>query len=130
MKDFSFGNAVNTLGLTAAVDVFDDEALFQPLNNEDVLGLSQLGGADGFSGTAAILRSTGISQRRVLRAGVAPIDLAIAVCRKLEQWRSAARPGGWCVRTSRRPHVGQTGFSPQQHFCVQPRMLRLPEVND
>lgn len=85
MKDFSFGNAVNTLGLTAAVDVFDDQALFQPLNNEDVLGLSQLGGADGFSGTAAILRSTGISQRRVLRAGVAPIDLAIAVCRKLEQ---------------------------------------------
>lgn len=89
MKDFSFGNAVNTLGLTTVVDIFDDPGLFQPLNNEDVLNLSQLGGASGFSGTAAILRSTGISQRRLLCDGVTPIDLAVAVCRKLEQTSAA-----------------------------------------
>jgi len=85
VKDFSFGNAANTLGLTTVVDVFDDQNLFRPLNNDDVLNLSQLGGAAGFSGTAAILRSTGISQRRMLCEGVTPIDLAVAVCRQLEQ---------------------------------------------
>lgn len=67
------------------VDVFDCAEIFRPLDNDDVLKLSQLGGASGFSGTAAIKRSTGITQRRLLCDNVEPIDLALAVCRKLEE---------------------------------------------
>lgn len=85
MKEFSFRMAANTLGLTTVVDVFDQEGIFELLDNDDVLKLSQLGGATGFSGTRAILRSTGIAQRRLLNKHVTPIDLANAVCRKLEK---------------------------------------------
>ena len=84
MKHHSFRTAANKLGLTTVVDVFDKEEIYQPLDNQDVLKLSQLGGASGFSGTSAIQRSTGISQRRLLQRNVAPIDLAVAVCSELE----------------------------------------------
>jgi len=72
------------------VDIFDQEDLFDTLDNQRILELSQLGGNAGFSGTKAILRSTGISQRRLLSEGVAPIDLAMRVARKLEQVASCS----------------------------------------
>ena len=84
MREFSFDGAANALGLSTVVDVFDHEDLFETLDNVDVLKLSRLGGAAGFSGINAIMKSTGVSHRRLLRKGVAPIDLAVAVCRKLE----------------------------------------------
>ncbi|MEZ6127730.1 MAG: hypothetical protein R3C59_03550 [Planctomycetaceae bacterium] len=78
-------NALPTLGLSAAVDVFDDEDLFRTLNNDDVLNLSRLGGRTGFSSAKAIHRSTGISRRRVLNHHVRPIDLALAMCDRLRE---------------------------------------------
>lgn len=70
--------------LSAVVDVFDLEQLFRPLTNDDILALSRQGDQAGFSGTKAILRSTGIRQRRVLNHGVTVVDLAEALCNKLE----------------------------------------------
>ena len=71
--------------MSVVVDIFDDEDLFETLDNQRVLELSQLGGNNGFSGTKAILRSTGISQRRLLKGKTAPIDLALRIARKLEK---------------------------------------------
>lgn len=70
--------------LSAVVDVFDREDLFRPLTNDDVLALSRQGDQSGFSGTKAILRSTGIRQRRVLNHDVTVIDVAELLCEKLE----------------------------------------------
>ena len=66
------------IGLSTIVDVFDRSELFEELNNQQVLRLSQLGGNDGFASTKNILRSTGIAMRRLLAPGVSAADLAAA----------------------------------------------------
>lgn len=73
-----------SLKLSTVVDVFDHDGLFRSLTNDDVLGLSQQGGQTGFSSTKAILRSTGIRERRVLQHDVTIIDVAELLCEKLE----------------------------------------------
>lgn len=70
------------MALTQFVDVLDRQDLFEILDNERVLQLSRLGGG-GFSGISVLRRSTGIDCRRILRPGIAPIDVAIAVCEQL-----------------------------------------------
>ena len=59
MREFSFDNAANALRLSTVVDVFDDEDLFETLDNFDVLNLSQLGGAAGFSGQVQLSITSG-----------------------------------------------------------------------
>ena len=73
------------LGLTFAVDVFDQYDLFETLDNETVLQLSRLGGRAGFRDIRSIRKSTGISQRRILAKGITPVDLGIKIVRKLEE---------------------------------------------
>ncbi len=85
MKQQRNNSAQNALGLSVVVDIFDQEDLFETLDNQQVLKLSQLGGNAGFSGTKSIFRSTGISQRRLMKGSTAPIDLALRIARKLEQ---------------------------------------------
>ncbi|HIK95089.1 MAG TPA: hypothetical protein EYG03_24360 [Planctomycetes bacterium] len=84
MKHFHSATNAQTIGLSTMVDVFDRADLFELLDNEAVLKLSQLGGNAGFRDSAAIRRSTGITTRRLLRDGVGPLDIAVAVCRRLE----------------------------------------------
>ncbi len=72
------------LSLTNFVDVFDRQDLFEILDNQRVLELSQLGGG-GFSEVATLSRATGIQQRRILRPGIAPLDLAVNVCEELRR---------------------------------------------
>ena len=72
------------VGLSTIVDVFDRHELFELLDNDQVLRLSQLGGQPGFTDTRSILRSTGIATRRLLAPGVSAADLAVAVCQRLE----------------------------------------------
>ncbi|MFK7818404.1 MAG: 3-oxoacyl-[acyl-carrier-protein] synthase III C-terminal domain-containing protein [Planctomycetaceae bacterium] len=72
------------LALTDFVDVLDRQDLFEELGNERVLELSRLGGG-GFSGLSVLKRSTGIDCRRILRPGIAPIDLAISVADQLRR---------------------------------------------
>lgn len=74
----------NALALTDFVDVFDREDLYELIDNQRVLELSQLGGG-GFTELATLKRATGIRQRRILRPGIAPIDLAIAVAEQLRR---------------------------------------------
>lgn len=85
MKDLSYHDTSHAVGLSAVVDVFDQNDLFDAVGNEAVLALSQLGGKKGFSDIRAIRKSTGIRFRRILRDGIRPIDLAVSVCRRLEQ---------------------------------------------
>lgn len=73
-----------SLKLSTVVDVFDDGSLFRALTNDDVLNFSRQGGRAGFSSTKAILRSTGIRERRVLQSDVTIVDLAEVLCEKLE----------------------------------------------
>ncbi len=73
------------LGLTEFVDVCDREDLFEPLDNQRVLELSRLGGGSGFSGLSVLKRSTGISQRRILRPGIAPLDVATRLADRLRR---------------------------------------------
>ena len=121
--------------MSVVVDIFDQEDLFETLDNQRVLELSQLGGNGGFSGTKAILRSTGISQRRLLSQDVAPIDLAMRVARKLEQaaacslsdfdhillCHSHVDPQA-CVRLatelSERMSIDTSSISPFNHGCA------------
>ena len=84
MKHFHSATNAQKIGLSTIVDVFDRADLFELLDNEAVLKLSQLGGNAGFRDAAAIRRSTGITTRRRLREGVQPIDVAVAICRRLE----------------------------------------------
>lgn len=72
------------LSLTHFVDVFDRQDLFEILDNQRVLELSQLGGG-GFSEVSTLSRATGIRQRRILRPGIAPLDLAVSVCEELRR---------------------------------------------
>ena len=73
-----------SLRLSTVVDVFDDCELFRLVTNDDVLDFSRQGGQSGFSSTKAILRSTGIRERRVLQNDITIIDVAEALCEKLE----------------------------------------------
>ena len=73
-----------SLRLSTVVDVFDDCELFRLVTNDDVLDFSRQGGQSGFSSTKAILRSTGIRERRVLQNDITIVDVAEALCEKLE----------------------------------------------
>jgi 3-oxoacyl-[acyl-carrier-protein] synthase III len=72
------------VGLSNVVDVADREDLFEILGNERVLELSHLGPGTGFRNEAAIIKSTGVQQRRMLRFGVDSLDVALAVAAKLQ----------------------------------------------
>jgi 3-oxoacyl-[acyl-carrier-protein] synthase-3 len=84
VKQFHSVTNAEKIGLSTVVDVFDRSDLFELLDNEAVLRLSRLGGKAGFRDSAAIHRSTGITTRRRLRDGVQPLDVAVALCRRLE----------------------------------------------
>jgi 3-oxoacyl-[acyl-carrier-protein] synthase III len=83
--DHFAGADSGTLGISAIADVYDQHDLFDVLEDEDVLGLSRLGGAAGFPGLPSIRKSTGIRTRRILREGVSVADLAIRLCERLER---------------------------------------------
>jgi 3-oxoacyl-[acyl-carrier-protein] synthase III len=72
------------MALSAVVDVYDHDDLFEPLDNEEVLRLSRLGGRSGFSATKNILRSTGIATRRLLRQGITTADLGERILTAME----------------------------------------------
>lgn len=79
------------LALSAFVDVLDRQDLFEVLDNERILELSRLGGA-GFSAVRNLRRATGIEKRRILRPGIAPIDVALRLGEELRrtsefQWK-------------------------------------------
>jgi len=90
VTEFSTNSSALELRLSTIVDVFDRDDLIQTLDNTDVLALSKLGGTAGFSSEQSIQRSTGISQRRLLRPGVQPCDLGIALCDTLEHAAGAS----------------------------------------
>ncbi|MCA9057096.1 MAG: hypothetical protein KDA96_23175 [Planctomycetaceae bacterium] len=72
------------LGVTCVVDVFDQTDLFDLIDNERVTELSCLGGRAGFSNAENVRKATGISVRRILRPHVSVLDLADAICRRLQ----------------------------------------------
>jgi 3-oxoacyl-[acyl-carrier-protein] synthase III len=74
-----------TLGLSCIVDIYDREDLFEPIDNSRVVELSRLGATPGFAGVENVLRSTGISVRRILREGCSAVDLGVALCERLTQ---------------------------------------------
>lgn len=84
MKDFT-GADSGTLGISAVADVFDQDDLFDLLDDQAVLELSRLGGANGFPGLPSIRKSTGIRTRRILREGITVNDLAERLCDRLEE---------------------------------------------
>lgn len=73
------------LGLSVVIDVFDEDHLFETIDNDRVLDLSRLGDRSGFSSTKAIEKSTGIANRRILQSGLKPIDLGVQIFRKLQR---------------------------------------------
>jgi 3-oxoacyl-[acyl-carrier-protein] synthase-3 len=73
-----------TPGICAVADVYDQDDLFDLLDDEAVLQLSRLGGSDGFPGLPSIRKSTGIQQRRILKHGVTAATLAVRLCEQLE----------------------------------------------
>jgi 3-oxoacyl-[acyl-carrier-protein] synthase-3 len=74
-----------TLGLSSVVDVYDRKDLFESLDNYRIVELSRMGGATGFAGVENVLKSTGISVRRILREGCTAVHLGIALCQRLQQ---------------------------------------------
>ena len=72
-------------GITRVADAYDCDGLFELLDNDRIVELSRLKGDRGFSDAATVLRSTGILTRRILRENLSAVDLALAVCRRLEQ---------------------------------------------
>ncbi len=68
-----------TISLCARTD------LFETLSNERVSELSQMAGPGGFANAAAVLRSTGVSVRRILQPDVQPVHLAMALEVALDQ---------------------------------------------
>jgi 3-oxoacyl-[acyl-carrier-protein] synthase III len=72
------------VALSRVVDVADREDLFEILTNERVLALSQLGAGGGFPSAESIVKSTGVSQRRMLRMGVTPLDVAVTLAQTLQ----------------------------------------------
>ena len=79
-------------GLTTAVDVYDLPHLFDTVSSERVVELSRLGGQPGFSGIDSVRKSTGVSLRRLLSRGLGPVDLAMALCRRLQDVSGVALP--------------------------------------
>ncbi|MBX3436129.1 MAG: hypothetical protein KF861_01470 [Planctomycetaceae bacterium] len=72
------------LSLTDVVDVADSEELFEIVDNERVLALSHLGSGTGFRNEDAIIKSTGVRERRMLRLGMTTFDVALAVAKRLQ----------------------------------------------
>lgn len=72
-------------GITAAIDVYDREDLFELLNNSDVCRLSHSGAGSGFSSEDAVWKSTGIQVRRILRAGLTATDAALELLLRVRQ---------------------------------------------
>ncbi|MGE4002047.1 MAG: hypothetical protein AB7I48_17715, partial [Planctomycetaceae bacterium] len=72
------------LSLTDVVDVADSEELFEIVDNERVLALSHMGPGIGFRNAEAIVKSTGVRVRRMLRVGMTAFDMAFAVARRLQ----------------------------------------------
>lgn len=73
-----------TISLSSRTD------LFEILDNHRICELSRLNNSNpksssGFPNAAAVLRSTGVSSRRILRIGVQPLDLAVALENTLDQ---------------------------------------------
>lgn len=68
---------------THAVDLADRIDLFELIGNERVLELSHQGRGPGFATEATVAKSTGVEQRRILRPGVMPVDLAVEVIERL-----------------------------------------------
>ncbi len=79
------GRDAGTPGISAIADVYDQDDLFDLLDNDAVLKLSRLGGAEGFAGLSSIRKSTGIRHRRILRKGVTPAAMAVRLCEQLER---------------------------------------------
>lgn len=77
------GLGATSPGIAAIADVYDHEDLFDFIDDDEVLRLSQLGG-NGFPGLSSIRKSTGVGQRRILAHGVTPVTLAVRLCDKLE----------------------------------------------
>lgn len=77
--------APRCIGLSTVVDVFNQHELFEVIDNQRVVQFSRLKGESGFSGVDNVRKSTGISVRRILREGLTSVDLAEALCRRLEQ---------------------------------------------
>lgn len=73
-----------TPGISAVADVYDQDDLFDLLDDEAVLQLSRLGGSVGFPGLPSIRKSTGIQQRRILKQGLTASTLAVRLCEQLE----------------------------------------------
>ncbi len=71
-------------GITTAVDVYDLPDLFDTLTSERVVELSRLAGQPGFSGIDSVRKSTGVSLRRILAEGLGPVDVAMALCQRLQ----------------------------------------------
>ena len=84
MHEF-FREQESSFGLSFAVDIYDRDDLFEPIDNPRVVELSRLGGRPGFAGPENVLKSTGISTRRILREGRTAVDLALALCQRLQQ---------------------------------------------
>lgn len=70
--------------LAESISLSSRTDLFEILDNQRICELSALNTADsqkksGFPDAAAVLRSTGVSSRRILQTGIQPLDLAAAL---------------------------------------------------
>lgn len=72
------------ISISVVIDIFDQEALFELVDNQRVVDLSRMNGEPGFAGVEYVRKSTGILTRRILNEEVTPLDLAAALCRRLE----------------------------------------------
>jgi 3-oxoacyl-[acyl-carrier-protein] synthase-3 len=82
--DSCFSSLDAKLSLNSVVSLCDRQDLFEFCDNERVVRLSRQGNAVGFSTEASVLRSTGVAQRRILRPGVTPLDLAVEVIQQVQ----------------------------------------------
>ncbi len=84
MEEF-FTEREPMFGLSSIVDVYDRDDLFEFVDNPRVVELSRLGTGSGFASQENVLRSTGISVRRILHPGITALDLGVVLCSRLEQ---------------------------------------------
>lgn len=124
-------NAVNqdaTPGLSYFVDVFDRVDLFDRIDNQTVVSLSCLGQKSGFSSVDSVQKSTGISLRRMLKSGVAPIDLATAVfdrlCRVSEYTPADFSTILLCHSGVDDECAAEVAAAIEHHYCLPPRTVR------
>ncbi len=78
----------NLLSLAEFVQVSESEELFEFLDNEAILELCQLGNTNAFRSSQQIERSTGVRLRRILQRDVTVVDVAMALCQKIEEKHS------------------------------------------